>query len=158
MKSARAALPPAILRRLLVSDVDTRARRRIKMARAEAVTDSQHNRKNHYALPRPERSSGGSGGVRIRVMPPQRAAEDGVIGLGGALARCDGERMDRARTFSRDYDRGFLMADAVWLPGDRPRIHAARTAGRRIKQQSQLRGPQMYFSGAEFPPSQSFPG
>lgn len=68
-----------------------------RAAAAEAVTDSQHNRKNHYALPPTARSeagrcaNGGGGGVRIRVMPPQRDDEDGVIGLGGALARCDGE-------------------------------------------------------------------
>lgn len=67
------------------------------MWRTEAVLDSQHNRKNHYALlsrkrePRVLGRHRRPGGGHIRVMPPLRDTEDGVIGLGGALARCDGE-------------------------------------------------------------------
>lgn len=47
------------------------------------------------------------GGGGIRVMPPRRGDRDGVIGLYGALPRCDGEWMDWERCFSWHYGRRF---------------------------------------------------
>lgn len=47
------------------------------------------------------------GGGGIRVMPPRRGDRDGVIGLHGALPRCDGEWMDWERCFSWHYGRRF---------------------------------------------------
>lgn len=46
---------------------------------------------------------------RIRVMPPPRGDRDGVIGLGGPLPRCDGERMDRE---SSSVFHGITAADS----------------------------------------------
>lgn len=44
---------------------------------------------------------------RIRVMPPRRGGRDGVIGLHGALPRCDGEWMDWECCFSWHYGHRF---------------------------------------------------